>query len=109
MPGIAVLSSAYPIVTIRDAHRKAGDDAFAAAREALATGRGEHALVWRAGLRAHAQTLDEADAQWMRALLQGHTLSQALDQALPGFDFQRWLVAAVQRGWLARIALRLPL
>jgi putative DNA-binding protein len=104
-PGTCVLSSPYPIVTIRDAHRAEGEDPFAAAREALAAGRGEHALVWRAGLRAQAQAIDEADAQWTRALLQGHSLAQALEQASPSFDFQRWLVAALQHGWLARIAL----
>jgi hypothetical protein len=103
MPGTQLLSSTYPIVTIRGAHRAAGDDPFAAAREALAAGRGEHALVWRVGLRAQALALDEADAQWTRALLQGRSLGQALDEALPALDFQRWLVAALQRGWLARI------
>ena len=105
MPGTAVLASPYPIVTIRDAHHAAGDDPFAAAREALAAGRGEHALVWRAGLRAQALAVDEADAQWTLALLRRSSLAQALEQALPSFDFQRWLVAALQHGWLARIAL----
>ena len=105
-PATAVLASPYPIVTIREAHHAAGDDPFAAAREALAAGRGEHALVWRAGLRAQALAVDEADAQWTRALLQGCSLAQAFEQALPTFDFQRWLVAALRHGWLARIALK---
>jgi hypothetical protein len=104
-PGTGVLSSPYPIVTIHDAHHAVGDDPFAAAREALAAGRGEHALVWRAGLRAQALAVDEADGQWTRALLLGCSLAQALEQALPTFDFQRWLVAALRHGWLARIAL----
>jgi hypothetical protein len=104
MPGSSVLSSPHPIVTIRDAHHAAGDDPFAAAREAFAAGRGEHALVWRAGLRAQAIAIDEADAQWTRALLHGHTLAQAFEQTPSSFDFQRWLVTALRHGWLARIA-----
>jgi len=105
LPGTAVLSSPYPIVTIREAHAANGDDPFAAAREALAAGRGEHALVWREGYRARLLALGEAEAQWMRTLLRGDTLAQAFAQASDDFDFERWLVAALEHGWLARVSL----
>jgi len=103
MPGTAVLSSSHPIVMLRDAHHRDGDDPFAEARQALAAGTGEHALVWRTGFRAACVAIDEATARWTRALLDGDTLTQAFDRAGDGFDFERWLIAALERGWLARI------
>jgi hypothetical protein len=103
MPAVALLSSAWPVATLWLAHRP-GDAAAGhldAAREALAEGRGEHALVWRDGWRAQVQSIGEADARWTQALLDGLPLSEALDSAGETFAFEPWLLAAVQHGWLA--------
>ncbi|HZE91142.1 MAG TPA: DNA-binding domain-containing protein [Rhizobacter sp.] len=105
MPGTALLSSPYPIVSAWHAHRPApgAADPFAPVREALAEGRGEHALVWRQGWRIQVLALDAAAARWTQCLLQGATLDLALTQAGDGFAFEPWLVQALQRGWFARV------
>jgi hypothetical protein len=102
-PGFAVLRSAYPIVSIWQAHQPVGDaaQALAAAQQALREGRGETALVWRQGWKARAVALnDEAEARWCEALLQPRSLAAALDHAGAGFGIERWLPQALQQGWL---------
>lgn len=104
MPGAAVLSSVYPVVSVWLAHQHGEDAAahWAQARAALADGVGEPALVWRCRWRAVALTVSEATARWMQCLLRGETLDVALSQAGEGFEFEPWLVQALQQGWLAR-------
>ena len=104
MPGTAVLESAYPVVSVWQAHQP-GDGADyhrARARDALAAGSAEHALVARAGWRASVVAVSAATARWTRSLLCGETLGVALTEAGEGFEFEPWLVQAVQHGWLAR-------
>jgi hypothetical protein len=102
MPGVALLRSAYPVVSVWLAHQP-GDEAEAhrtRARDALAAGSGEHTLVWRSGWRARAQAVDEPTARWVLSLLRGDTLAAALGQAGEGFEFEPWLVQAVQHAWV---------
>jgi len=101
-PGVALLPSAYPIVSLWLAHQP-GDDAAshrANARSALAAGSGEQALIARAGWRGSVLAIDSATAAWTQSLLRGDTLDDAMAAAGEGFDFEAWLVQAVQRGWL---------
>jgi hypothetical protein len=105
MPGLAVLESAYPVVSLWLAHQP-GDGAAThrtKARNALVAGEGEKALVARAGWRGSALAVDPAGARWTHSLLRGDTLSQALAEAGDGFVFDHWLVQALQRGWLMRV------
>jgi hypothetical protein len=102
MPGVALLSSAHPVVSVWLAHQP-GDEAEAhrtRARDALAAGSGEHAMVWRSGWRARAQAVDESTARWVLSLLRSDTLAEALGQAGEGFEFEPWLVQAVQHAWV---------
>jgi hypothetical protein len=104
MPGTAVLDSAYPVVSLWQAHQP-GAEAEAArdkVRAALQSGQGEHAVVSRARWRAQAFAIDAATARWMHRLLRGDVLSSALGAAGPGFDIEAWLVLALQRQWLWR-------
>ena len=102
-PGVAVLPSAYPIVSLWLAHQP-GDDAAsrrANARSALAAGSGEQALIARAGWRGSVLAIDAATAAWTQSLLRGDTLADAMTAAGEGFDFEAWLVKALRCGWLA--------
>jgi hypothetical protein len=102
-PGFAVLRSAYPVVSIWQAHQPVGDaaQALATAQQALREGRGETALVWRQGWKARAEALnDEADARWCEALLQPLSFAAGLDRAGASFDIEHWLPRALQQGWL---------
>lgn len=115
-PGAALLASRWPVVTIRAAHaqdEEAADrsiDPFAAARQALNQGQGEHAWVWRQGWQVRVAAITPATACFMdAALLRGVDLGVALTQvaqqfpAPDGFDFSTWLVEALQQGWLVKV------
>ena len=100
MPGTALVSSRWPIVTIHRAHRSGADADFATARDAIERECAQHALVWRDGWRAAVAELAEPDAAWTACLLAGANLASALDHAGPGFDFAVWLARAVAQRWL---------
>jgi hypothetical protein len=102
MPGVAVLSSGYPVASLWAAHQAEGAEAQARARAMLAAGEGEHALVWRDGWRARAEAIDAATARWMHGLLAREPLAAALEGAGDGFVFEHWLVRALQQQWLWR-------
>ena len=107
-PGTALLQSVHPVASIWLAHQVAAaplqseDYRFASVRAALARGQAESALVWRQGWQVHVAALDDDDAAFTQALLQGHALGQALSPLSdrPGFRFEAWLVATLKRGWL---------
>ena len=103
-PGTALLECTHPVVTIWLAHRSDAPDRFCAAQAALALGAAEFALVWRAGWRVQACALADTDWHFTRAVLQGATLGQALARAEQGFEFEAWLIRALQQGWLAGVA-----
>ena len=100
MPGTALVSSRWPIVTIHRAHLSGADADFALARDAIERESAQHALVWRDGWRAAVTELTEAEATWTASLLAGADLACALDRAGPGFDFAAWLARALQQRWL---------
>jgi hypothetical protein len=99
-PGTTLIVSAHPVATIWLAHRGDGEDRFAPVREAFAAGRGENALVWRDGWRANVSLLADADARFTQAVLDSATLAHALESAGADFDFQPWLIGALQARWL---------
>lgn len=109
-PGTQVLVSAHPVVSIWQAHRQApqaGEDRFAAVREAFSTAPEQTALIWRDGWQVRVAALDPADARLTRALLDGVSLGQALQQAMTevnDFAFEPWLVSALARRWLAAVS-----
>ena len=104
MPGVAVLLSDYPIVSLWKAHQPVGDAAEhrTLARQRLDQGQGEEAVVWRLGWRANADIVDPATARWMQSLLKGESLAVAFEHAGAGFEFEPWLVQALQQQWLWR-------
>ena len=101
--GTTLLQSPHPVVTLWSAHRSQADDRFASVRAAFAAGAGETALVWRAGFAPRVERLGAEDAAFVAALLAGRSLAFALVAAGDAFDFESWLVAALQRGWLAEV------
>lgn len=64
-------------------------------------------LVWRLGWKGQSQPLPSAEAAFMRALLAGQSVADALAASEvkglagePDFDFGAWLQAALQNTWL---------
>ena len=107
-PGTAVLSSAHPVVSIWQAHRSEDDDRFAPVRVAFAAGLGENALVSRQAWRADVQPVAKAEGRFTSALLAGLSLAAALQESGVGFDFEAWLIAALQQQRLAAVATTAP-
>ncbi|HSV69778.1 MAG TPA: DNA-binding domain-containing protein [Methylibium sp.] len=103
LPCVQLLASDWPVATLRAAHRDgAGDDALAAARDAIAAGHAEAVVVARDGWRARVTALDAPTFAWMQALHADLPLDAALAQAGPAFAFDAWLIQSLQQGWLWR-------
>jgi len=102
-PGTVLLSSPHPVVTVWQAHRSAAEDRFAPVRAAFAAGRGEHALVCRRGWLVEVLALEAGCARFVAALLAGRDLASALLDAGAGFDFETWLIEALQAGAVAAV------
>lgn len=100
-PGVALVVSPFPIVSIWQAHRSDAADRFAPVQSAFASGHGETALVWREGWRAQVTVLEAADARFTIAALAGHSLAAALDAAGASFTFDSWLATALRARWIA--------
>jgi Putative DNA-binding domain len=102
-PGTVVIASPYPVASLVTAHLT-GSPSLAAAAQRLREGIGEHALVWRQGLRPRIAAITPAAAALVQALLKGADLPQALDAACARtsvsdtWDFSAWLTAAVTDG-----------
>jgi hypothetical protein len=103
-PGLTLLASRWPVVTIWQAHRRSDADRFAPVRAALAAGSAEHALIARSGWRAQVEALVAGDAAFTAALLRAAPLGQALDDAVDdAFSFERWLQRALAHQWLQAV------
>lgn len=95
-PGSAVLTSAWPFVSIVQAHREPGmamAEVGALVRQRL----GQSAVVWRAGFKPSVRQALLGEASLLGALLGGTSLGTALDGAAD-LDFAAWLPLAVQTG-----------
>ncbi len=98
--GVMLLASAYPVVSIINAHL-AGQPTVGEAAALLRLGQGEHALVWRHGFKPKLCALSAAQYQLIATLEKGAALEAALEMASsidPAFDFNTWLGQAVQAG-----------
>ena len=102
MPGLTVLGSNWPIVSLFKAHAGPRVE-LAEARAALRQQRGETALIARQGWRMQVHQIDAACAAWTRELLRGATLADALGGAWPEFDFATWLAQALREAWLCKV------
>jgi Putative DNA-binding domain len=103
--GSALITSAWPVVVIWQAHQldPATPDRFAAVRAAFDAGQREAAWVWREGWAVRVQALNDPAAAFTRALLDGRTLDDALDLSGPGFELDTWLARAIGSRWIAVI------
>jgi len=104
-PGMVLVRSPHPIVTIWRAHEvpEEAQARLAAASVAIADRRGEIALVWRRGWKARVEAVDQADARWCEALLSGLSLGRALQSSIPGFAFEPWLLQALHARWVVGV------
>ena len=97
-PGTRVLASAFPVVSIVQAH-VTHEVSLQQAGDALREGRPETALVWRQGLKPSLRMALPGEDVFITALQENRSLSDSLTAAAE-LDFGRWLVPAVQTGLL---------
>lgn len=97
-PGTSMHTSAWPVASIVNAHLL-GEPTLREAGQRLHDRVGEAALVWRRGYKPCVREALAGEADFVRALLAGHTLQAALDAA-PALDFAAWLPLAVHSGLL---------
>lgn len=107
-PGTACADSRFPVVHLITAHQNAAPGQapdLSASAQRLRHGVGEHALVWRQGLRPRIAAVTPAVLALIRQLQRGAPLPDALNAACPpqdpradAFDFSVWLNAAVTDG-----------
>lgn len=102
-PGCAVVASAWPVVSIINAHVHQ-TPALDQVGQLVQAGAVENALVWRHGLRTQVRAAQTGEAAFVTALLNGQTLGNALDQ-VPMLDVSAWLAMAVQSGLLLGVRL----
>ena len=95
-PGVALIPSMWPVVSITNAHLRS-EPSLEEAGARLRAGVAEAALVWRDGLRPCVREALPAEAALMQALLRGASLPDAL-AAAGALDFNAWLLPAVQQG-----------
>ncbi len=100
-PGAALVSSAFPVASLVNAHLHAqGEPDLTHAGKLLRDCIGEHALVWRHGFKPRVEAISGAEAGLIHALLQGLSLEKALaattQSSADVFDFNDWLLRAVQ-------------
>lgn len=102
-PGTALVTSAWPVVSLVTAHTT-GEPTLAEVGQRVRDRAGETAVVWRQGFRpciaacpAHTQGL-------LHALLARVALPDALSRTGPDFDFSDWLTQAVQNGLVTGVA-----
>ena len=95
---VSVVPSAYPIVDIYLAHQSThqAQHFFDAAREQLAEGVGQTALVYRPHFKAQIEQIDSETAHFLQAAIAGGNIDSALSATDEGFDFQAWLPQAVE-------------
>lgn len=106
-PGTAMVVSPHPVVTIWEAHRSPSPAGFDAARRALQAGSGEAVRIRREGFVVRVDVVGPADARFTAAVLAGAPLAAALD-AVPGLDFEAWLLDALRQRWLRAVQLDAP-
>jgi len=96
-PGTALITSAWPVVSLVTAHTT-GEPTLDEAGRRVRDREGEAAVVWRQGWRPCVAACPASALGVLQALLAGAALTEALVQAPTDFDFSDWLTQAVPSG-----------
>jgi len=102
-PGCSLHPSAWPVVSIVNAHVHQ-NPSLSAVGKMLQAGASEVALVWRQGLRVCWREAWPEEQAFVQELLSQRTLGQALEK-VPAIGIGAWLPMAVQSGLLLGVDL----
>ena len=105
--GTQLIVSGYPVHAIVQAHAADAADAdrFNSVRAAFAAGTAQSVLVWRDNWIVRHEVVADAALRFTQAVLRGVSLLDALKESPDEFDFEAWLVNALQKKWLASLTI----
>jgi hypothetical protein len=93
--GLQFFRSVYPVVSIWEAHKSQTPQdtlSFAQAKRMIAKGRGQNALVYRAGWRGMAEAISEKDIALLERLRKQPSIAEAFGEGvLNETNFTGWL------------------
>lgn len=99
-PGLQVLRSAWPVVSLVLAHRDliagAAPD-WSGVAQMLRDSVGESGVIWRNGWSAQLRACLPGEVEFLEAIVKPESLSDALHHS-PDLDFAQWFPLAVQSG-----------
>lgn len=95
-PGLAVISSPWPLSSLLSAHLD-GSPTLAEVAQQLKNGVAHDVVVWRSGMQPSQRLALAGEAELLRALCAGQDVASALEGA-PQLDVTQWLPLAVQSG-----------
>ena len=102
-PGTEVIASAWPVVSLVNAHTTS-EPTLAEAGQRVRDRVSETAVVWRQGWRPCVAACPAYALGLLRALQRGAALTEALGQVPAEFDFSDWLTQAVHSGLVLGVA-----
>jgi len=108
-PGLSVVASAWPVVSLVNAHTDLGEQEpdLTQASERLQNGITETALIWRQGFKPQVRETMPGEASFVTALKAGQPLGEAFSIVSSAdsetFDFALWLPKAVSTGLLLAV------
>ncbi len=102
-PGVTCVESAWPVVTLWQAHDPQTAVTLADASQQLQQQQAETALVWRQGFKPQLRAAMAGECAWIVDLLAGRPLGPALTRH-PNLDFDAWLPLAVSTGLLLGVS-----
>ena len=101
---VKLVTSAYPIVDIWNAHHlnegqaQTAEHAMAFVAQGLVQQTAQNALVWRPQWKAQIRPISAAETLWYQLLQQGESIGAALDQLHDSdFSFESWLPDALSQ------------
>ncbi len=114
-PGLKVVASGWPVVSLVNAHIDSAGQTpnLTRASERLQNGTAETALIWRQGFKPQVREALTGEASFVIALQTGHPLGEALSVVCSTtdpdtFDFALWLPQAVSTGLLLAVDCLIP-
>ena len=100
--GIQFFRSMYPVVSIWEAHKSETPKdtlSFAQAKRMIAKGRGQSALVYRAGWKGMAEVIPEKDLLLLEAVRDQRSIAEVFgEDVLKDTNFTYWLQDMIAKG-----------
>lgn len=100
--GLQFFRSVYPVVSIWEAHKSETPKdtlSFAQAKRMIAKGRGQNALVYRAGWKGMAEVISERDIVLLDAIRKQRSIAEVFgEDVLKDTNFTHWLQDMIAKG-----------